>query len=160
MNLLHSVTKVSTLLIAMLCLSPAQAEEITEQQKKWLTETFSRQHQELMPKVAVADMFYGCNRVRKSDAAILSVPVLVTKISKEALAEKLEYCLKEDKLNSDVALNFGLVGCFTDQLSDLTEKDRNDKMVLVENAIKRLSREERQKSFTKCVSEQAIKYIK
>lgn len=140
--------------------SPQQGEQFTGEHKQWLKEQFAQKHQALLPKVAVADMFYACNQARKTDQAIVSLDTLITKVDKNMLAEKLSLCLGDDAVNSDVALNFGLEGCFSDQLSQLDTDDRKNKMTLVKNAITRLSREERQKSFTKCVSEQAIKYIK
>ena len=134
--------------------------EISDEHKAWLMKEFAPKHQALIPKVAVADMFYGCNLARKIDPIPYQLAQIIEQMDKGLLAEKLTACLGEETPQSDTALNFGLVGCFTDQFAELNDADRQKKMALVENAISRLSREQRQKSFTKCVTEQAIKYIK
>ncbi len=33
----------------------------------WLKKRFSKQHQQLIPIVAVADIFYSCNKARRTD---------------------------------------------------------------------------------------------
>ncbi|NMP30441.1 hypothetical protein HII17_02600 [Thalassotalea sp. M1531] len=137
-----------------------QSAAMSEQHKQWLRNEFVPKHQAIIPKVAVADMFYGCNLDRKVDPIPYQLAQIIEKMDKGQLAEKLDLCLKGDTPQSDSALNYGLVGCFTDQLSALPKEERDEKMELVTGAIERLSREQRQKSFTKCVSEQAIKYIK
>ncbi len=141
------------------CFAQEHTSAMTSEHKKWLRDKFSVQHQNIIPKVAVADMFYGCNLVRKTDPTHMPLAMLITKIDKTALAEKLTSCLGEQNIQSEDALNFGLVGCYTDQLSNLPEQEMHQKMQLVHRAINKLSREERQKSFTKCVTEQAIKYL-
>lgn len=137
-----------------------QSSGMTPDHEQWLKNKFSAQHQEIIPKVAVADMFYGCNLARKTEPTNMPFDMLINKVSKPELAEKLDRCLDQDKLNSEQALNFGLIGCYTDIMYALPEQDRKEKMVLVKRAINKLSRAERQKSFTKCVTEQAIKYLK
>jgi len=132
---------------------------MSEQHKQWLKNEFADKHQAIIPKVAVADMFYGCNLVRNIDPIPYQVSQIIKQMDKNKLADKLNQCLNGDTPQSDSALNFGLVGCFTDQLSALSKAERSEKMELVAGAIGRLSREQRQKSFTKCVTEQAIKYI-
>jgi len=127
--------------------------------EKWLKDKFSRQHEDLLPIVAVADMFSACNYERKTDPVNYQVKDLVTKMDRQLLAEKLALCLGEDSLQSDIALNFGLIGCFREQLSELPKEERQQKLALVKRAIASLSREERHKSLTKCVSDQAIKYL-
>lgn len=134
--------------------------DMTAEHKQWLRDKFSRQHQEITPKVAVADMFYGCNLARKSQPTHMPIDMLINKVDKATLAEQLTNCLGEQNLQSEEALNFGLIGCYTDQLSLLPEQEQAQKMQLVRRAIASLSRQERQKSFTKCVTEQAIKYLK
>jgi hypothetical protein len=80
-------------------------------------------------------------------------------MDKIRLAEKLITCLGDDNLQSEVALNFGLLGCFHEQLAHLPESERQQKMMLVKQAILSLSLSERQKSLTQCVTEQAIHYL-
>jgi hypothetical protein len=125
----------------------------------WLMDKYSEQHEKLIPVVAVADMFYACNKVRKVDSTHYQLSDLVTKIDKNQLAEKLALCLGNDEMQSEAALNFGLLGCFHDQLAHLPKSEREQKMALVEKAILSLSRSERKKSFTQCVTEQAIHYL-
>jgi len=136
------------------------ASEMTSEHKQWLRDKFSLQHEELIPIVAVADMFFACNQVRKTDKGNYQVTELMTKISKNELAEKLSACLNGESPKSETALNFGLIGCFHEQLKELPEEDRKVKQKLVRQAIKRLSKVERQKSFTQCVTDQAIGYLK
>lgn len=121
---------------------------------------FAEQHEKLIPIVAVADMFYGCNKERGVDKSYPGVDYLVTKLDKNTLAEKLNSCLKGESPNSDLALNYGLIGCFDEQLKGLPEADRAVKQKLVRQAINKLSKEERKKSFTHCVTDQAISYLK
>lgn len=136
------------------------AEEISPEHQAWLKNQFSEQHQQLIPIVAVADMYFSCNQERKVDATSISLEALVTQQSRAVLADKLINCLGEDDVKSDVALNFGLLGCFHQQLGHLPHNEKAQKMVIVEKAILALSREERQQSFTKCVNAQAIHYLK
>ncbi|WP_448213566.1 hypothetical protein [Colwellia sp. MEBiC06753] len=130
------------------------------EQNQLLQQQYLAKHQEILPKVAVADMFYGCNSTRKSDPIPYQIAQLIEKMDKAQLAEKLNSCLQGETPQSESALNFGLVGCFTDQLSSLPAAEREQKMTLVHGAIERLSREQRQKSFTRCVAKQAIKYVR
>ncbi|OUR61842.1 hypothetical protein A9Q74_08010 [Colwellia sp. 39_35_sub15_T18] len=145
---------------------PAQAfsnnskqEPTTAEYNAWLKEKFSKQHEALIPVVAVADMFYSCNKAREVDSTVEEITYLINEMPKNKLAEKLALCLGEDSMQSDIALNFGLQGCFHEQLAHLPEVERQQKMVLVEKAILSLSRGERKKSFTQCVTEQAIHYL-
>ena len=126
----------------------------------WLKQRFSEQHEKLIPVVAVADIFFSCNQVRKVDDRDYQLIELITVMDRNVLAEKLSLCLGEDKIQSDVALNFGLLGCFHVQLANLPEQERKQKMKLVKQAVASLSLEERKKSFTHCVTEQAIDYLK
>jgi len=112
-----------------------------------------------MPIVAVADMLYACNQTRKVEPVNYKLNDLILNMDKNRLAEKLVLCLNEDNMQSEVALNFGLLGCFHEQLAHLPDVERQQKMALVEKTIKSLSRSERQKSFTQCVSAQAINYL-
>ena len=136
------------------------AEEFTQEHKQWLQQQFGEQHKNLIPIVAVADMYFACNQQRKVDPRNQSLASLVTQVDKNQLANKLMRCLGEDKIKSDEAINFGLLGCFHQQLSGLPEQERAVKMALVEKAIVALSREERQQSFTRCVNAQAMHYLK
>ena len=149
------------LLFSLICLvANASASEMTAEHEKWLKDKFSLQHEKLIPIVAVADIFFACNQVRKTDQENYQVTDLVTKISRNELAEKLSTCLQGELPNSDTALNFGLIGCFHEQLKGLPEADRKVKTKLVKQAIARLSKAERQSSFTQCVTDQAIGYLK
>ncbi len=146
--------------------SPVQAfsnnsrqEPTTSEHNAWLKEKFSKQHEALIPVVAVADMFYACNKIRQVDSTDHPIADLINDMPKDKLAEKLALCLGEDTMQSDIALNFGLQGCFHEQLAHLPKAERQQKMVLVEKAILSLSRAERKKSFTQCVTEQAIHYL-
>lgn len=125
----------------------------------WLKQQFSEKHQQLIPIVAVADMFFSCNKERKVDPIGYQLKELITVMHKDKLAEKLVLCLGNDTMQSDVALKFGLLGCFHDQLAKLPEIERKQKMTLVKRAIGALSLTERKKSFTHCVTQQAIHYL-
>jgi hypothetical protein len=125
----------------------------------WLKDTFSEPHQKLIPVVAVADMLYACNQARRIEPVNYKLNDLIIKMDKNRLAEKLIVCLHEDSMQSDVALNFGLVGCFHEQLAHLPDAERKQKKALVKTTILSLSRSERKKSFTQCVSAQAIHYL-
>ena len=127
---------------------------------QWLKDKFGEQHEKLIPIVAVADMFYACNKARKTDPINYQVKDLITGMNKELLAEKLATCLAGESVKSDLALNFGLTGCFHEQLAQLPNEEKQQKMQLVKQAIASLSRAERQQSFTQCVTDQAIGYLK
>jgi len=133
---------------------------IGEEQKAWLRKRFAAQHQQITPLVAVADMFYACNQVRNAEGEQFTVKFLVEEMDRELLANKLEICLAEDNLNSDAAVNFGLMGCFQEQLAKLPDEERLEKMKLVRTAINSLDRPERQATLTQCVTDQAISYLK
>jgi hypothetical protein len=133
--------------------------EPTDEHNAWLKEKFSKQHQSLMPIVAVADMLFSCNKERKIEPVNYKLNDLIQNMDKNRLAEKLTLCLKEDSMQSEIALNFGLLGCFHEQLAHLPEIERLQKMSLVKKAILSLSLSERKKSFTQCVSAQAIHYL-
>jgi hypothetical protein len=126
----------------------------------WLKKRFSQQHDQLIPIVAVADMFFSCQQNRLADQTQYTVHFLVQKMDKQQLAEKLSRCLAKDTIQSDIALNFGLLGCFHEQLKHLPAAQLQQKMQLVEQSLVNLSYEERKKSFTKCVNEQSISYLK
>lgn len=131
----------------------------TAEHNAWLKNKFSEQHQSLIPIVAVADMLYACNQDRKIEPVTYQFKALILHMDKNRLAEKLLSCLGGDSIQSDIALNFGLLGCFEEQLMHLPDIERQQKMVLVKKAIKALSHNERKKSFTQCVSAQAIHYL-
>lgn len=126
----------------------------------WLKQKFSEQHQKLIPIVAVADMLYSCNKERKIEPVNYKLNDLILNMDKNRLAQKLMLCLGDNDMQSDVALNFGLLGCFHEQLAHLPEIESQQKMVLVKKAILSLSFNERKKSFTQCVTAQAIHYLK
>jgi len=137
----------------------AQQNNLTPEHEAWLKQQFSDQHQQLIPIVAVADMLFSCNLERKIEPVIYKLNDLIVNMDKNRLAEKLIICLGDDGMQSEIALNFGLLGCFHEQLAHLPEAERQQKEVLVKRAILSLSRSERAKSFTQCVTEQAIHYL-
>ncbi|MGB1198641.1 MAG: hypothetical protein ACPG46_06305 [Thalassotalea sp.] len=150
-----------TLLMGSLNVQAQNADQATQQQHNlWLKEKFAQQHESLIPVVAVADMFYACNKKRKVDPIGYQVKELIIKMNRDVLATKLADCLNGETVKSETALNFGLIGCFHEQLQDLPKTERQQKMILVGRAIASLTYQERQKSFTQCVTDQAIGYLK
>lgn len=127
--------------------------------KAWLKNKFGEQHQRLIPIVAVADMLFSCNKARQIEPVNYNLKDLILNMDKNRLAEKLLHCLNEDSLQSEAAINYGLLGCFHEQLAHLPEVEHQQKMALVKKAISSLSFDERKKSFTQCVSAQAIHYL-
>lgn len=123
-----------------------------------LVDKFSKIHQDLMPIVAVADMFYGCNEAQGNKTYEFSE--LINSMDKDVLADNLVNCLGDDNLASDKALNFGIKACFTDQLSQLPKQEQQEKLNQVDQIIASLPRNQRQRSFTQCVNNQTLKYIK
>lgn len=140
--------------------SPEAEKESTQKHNAWLKKKFSEQHKKLIPIVAVADIFYACNIERKVDPIDYKLSDLIVIVDKNILAQKLALCLGDDNIKSEVAINFGLLGCFHEQLAYLPTIERQQKLILVKNAIHALSSSERKKSFTQCVTEQAIHYLK
>jgi hypothetical protein len=127
--------------------------------EQWLKARFGAQHQALIPIVAVADMVYSCEKAQQTESN-LTVKALITQLDKNSLAEKLIACLAGESPKSDIALNYGLQGCFYEQLAGLSLEEKAQKMRIVMEAISTLSRAERQKSFTQCVTDQAIDYLR
>ncbi len=140
--------------------SAPSANQSNKEHNDWLRKRFSEQHQKLIPVVAVADIFYSCNKARQVDDTDYKLSYLITEMDKNVLAEKLDTCLGADTMQSDIALNFGLFGCFEQQLAHLPVAEQKAKMQLVKKAVASLSHEERKKSFTQCVTEQSIYYLK
>ena len=157
--LLTNVLLTSTLLAQNLSDGINTEKENSQEHNAWLKQRFSEQHQKLIPVIAVADMFYACNIERKTDSTDYQLKDLILKMDKNRLAEKLALCLGDDKIQSDIAINFGLLGCFHEQLAHLETAEHQQKMQLVKSAIHLLSSSERKKSFTQCVTEQAIHYL-
>ncbi|MEW6999693.1 hypothetical protein AADZ86_18530 [Colwelliaceae bacterium BS250] len=145
-------------IFSILFLTSTYAQTATDPAKNpdEMIKQFSLLHRDLMPKVAVADMFYGCNLSQEKQ---FSFKELIIDMDKDQLASKLIVCLGEDNLASDVALNFGIKACFIDQLSHLEETEQQKSLNQVNNALAKLSRAERQKSFTQCVNNQTLKYL-
>jgi len=135
---------------------PAQ---LTEHQQ-WLKDKFNDQHTKLIPKVAVADVFFACNNDKNNTYGKYSLSTLITTTHKDILAEKANHCLAGEAISSNIAINYGLLGCFQDQFKNLPENERESKLNQVKTAFKTLSKAERQKSFTKCVINQSITYLK
>ena len=140
--------------------APLYAEQSqTLDTNQWLKARFGAQHQALIPIVAVADMLYGCQKKQHANQSA-TIKTLITELDKNTLAEQLITCLKGESPKSDIALNYGLEGCFHEQLAGLSATEKQQKMRLVTNAIAALSRADRQKSFTQCVTDQAISYLR
>ncbi|WP_371187243.1 hypothetical protein [Thalassotalea maritima] len=143
--------------LILLSLSVTSATVANEQQNNDLVNAFAEQHQQLMPKVAVADMYAGCLLAKQQTPP--SMAELILKTDKKELADNLINCLGDSSLASDVALNSGIRACFLDQMSNLEADQRQQNMQQVEAAITQLPRAERQKSFTQCVNNQTLKYL-
>ncbi|WP_136038003.1 hypothetical protein [Candidatus Colwellia aromaticivorans] len=158
--LLTSVLLTSALLAQDLSKGVNTEKKSAQEHNAWLKQRFSEQHKKLIPVIAVADMFYACNIERKVDPIDYQLSDLVLTMDENRLAQKLALCLGDDTIQSDVAINFGLLGCFHEQLAHLPKVERQQKMLLVNNAIHALSSNERKKSFIQCVTEQAIHYLK
>jgi hypothetical protein len=134
--------------------------ESTQEHNAWLKQRFTEQHQKLIPVIAVADIFYACNMKRKVEVIDYQFSDLILIMDKNLLAQKLALCLGDDTIQSEIAVNFGLTGCFYEQLAYLPTDEHKQNMLLVKKGIKSLSIRERKKSFTLCVTEQAIHYLK
>lgn len=146
--------------VAVVFSSALHAEQSqTLDRDQWLKARFGAQHDALIPVVAVADMLYGCQQVKHADNSV-NFKSLLTQLDKNHLAEKLLACLAGESPKSDEALNYGLTGCFNEQFAHLPLAEKQQKMLLVGKAINGLSRAERQKSFTQCVTDQAIHYLR
>ncbi len=148
------------MLVYMISTVSLASTQIASNDEQALKNRFAQQHQAMIPIVAVADMFFACNRQRHSENYDYQIDELVTKMDKGELAQKLDNCLAGESLKSDVALNFGLIGCFHSQMTKLDQKSYDEKMGQLELLLVQLPREERQKTFTKCVTEQAIYYLR
>lgn len=122
-----------------------------------MLQEFSQRHQQLMPKVAVADMFYGCH-IANNDAEF-TLPYLIKDMDRKLLADKLSQCLGEETIASDKALNFGITACFIDQIGHLPADEQTQRLNDVKAVLPELPRIERQKSFTQCVNNQTLKYM-
>jgi hypothetical protein len=148
------------LFISLLVSTPLQAAQSqTLEMNQWLKARFGAQHQALIPIVAVADMLYSCQQQKKK-AESLTIKALITQLDKNTLAEQLIICLAGESPKSDTALNYGLKACFYEQFSHLPLAEKQQKMAVVTETIATLSRRERQKSFTQCVTDQAIHYLR
>jgi hypothetical protein len=146
--------------ISLLVSAPLQAAQSqTLEMNQWLKARFGAQHQALIPIVAVADMLYSCQQ-QKQKAESLTIKALITQLDKNTLAEQLITCLAGESPKSDTALNYGLKACFYEQFSHLSLAEKQQKMAVVTQTIATLPRSERQKSFTQCVTDQAIHYLR
>jgi len=91
-------------LVIFLLLSQGIFAQTLNQNDQALKQRFNDKHQALIPVVAVADMFFACNRQRHSDNYDYQIIDLVKKMDKGKLAEKLANCLAGESLKSDIAL--------------------------------------------------------
>lgn len=152
--------KVCCSLLFAFIFSHVNATELrSPEHEQWLKDKFGAQHQQLIPVVAVTNMFVECNKQRQYISQNYSVKEVLKNVNRDDLAIQLAGCLGDDDIKSEQALNFGLKSCFNEQLAHLPQTEREQKMKLVNAAIGSLSRSERQKSFTQCVTEQAINYL-
>ncbi len=147
------------LLLSHSVVAEDSAKDLTEREQ-WLKTLFSKQHEELIPKVAVADMFFACNIENNNEFGNKSLPELINNESKERLAEKLTACLNGVSVKSEQAINYSLLGCFHDQFKKLSDDEKNNKIQLVKQAIASLDITEKKKSLSQCVTDQAITYLK
>lgn len=148
-------------LLSLVCsfnVMSAQEDDLSEHQE-WLKNKFAEQHNKLIPVVAVADMLFACNKNNDQGYGEYSLDILITKMDKTRLAEKLSSCLGDESVSSEQAINYGLLGCFSDQLNDLPANEKEERMTLVRKAINSLSLDEKKKSFTQCVTDQSISYL-
>lgn len=148
------------LLLIGLFLPAYGSQQMADEHKRWLKEKFADQHQQLIPIVAVADIFYGCDQARHQGRVGMPIKSLIIGMDKNELAEKLITCLAGQSIQSDQAINFGLIGCFTEQFAYLPKAEQQEKLAQVTAALTTLSYQERQKSFTQCTTLQAIDYLK
>lgn len=135
------------------------SQELTKDHAKWLKEQMSAKHQQLIPKVMVADIYFACNIDKKIEPLTYPLSHLITRVSKAHLSEKLISCLGNHNIRSEQAINYGLVACFSEQFSELSKQEQQANMKKVRKAIASLSAIEKQQSFLKCTTEQAIEYI-
>lgn len=145
---------------SLACSFEANEQNNLTDHQQWLKDRFNDQHNQLIPVVAVADMLFACNQANGYVYGKSSLKALITQTSKERLAEKLESCLAGESVNSDTAINYGLLGCFHDQLDGLPQVEKDERMKLVKKAILSLSISEKKQSFTQCVTDQSIAYLK
>ena len=89
----------------------AEEKDLSEHQE-WLKNKFAEQHNKLIPVVAVADMLFACNKDNDQGYGEYSLDILITKMDKTRLAEKLSSCLGDESVSSEQAINYGLLGCF------------------------------------------------
>lgn len=147
------------ILLLMVMSSAIVAKELTQEHADWLKDKMLVKHKELIPKVMVADIYFGCNLEKKIEPITYPLSHLVEKVSKKLLSEKLVSCLGNSDIRSEQAINYGLVVCFSQQFKELTKEEQQENMQKVRSAIATLTRNEKQQSFLKCTTQQAIQYI-
>lgn len=157
-SLLNKIT--ASVLLTSIVFSVHGSQQLADEHKRWLKEKFADQHQQLIPIVAVANIFYGCEQARHQEREAIPIKSLIIKMDKNELANKLITCLAGNTIQSEYAINFGLIGCFTEQFSYLPKGEQQEKLAQVKEALTVLSYQERQKSFTQCTTMQAIDYLK
>ncbi|TKB46305.1 hypothetical protein [Thalassotalea mangrovi] len=136
------------------------AGEDTAKSQQELVQNFTEIHQNMMAKVAVADMLFGCKLEKQEvEASGSELQTYIVDTDRNSLAEQLMACIGEENIGSEMALNFGIIGCFSDQTRHLEQQEQQQKMTQVADAMKVISKEERQKSFTQCVNNQALQYL-
>lgn len=126
---------------------------------QWLKKEFSAQHESLIPIVAVASILSGCNTIRQVEPITYQIKSLIVETDKTELAEKLIACLGDDEIKSEQAIDFGIVGCFSVQFETLEPAEKVEKTNQVTALLTSLSYQEKQQSFTKCTTMQAIEYL-
>ena len=126
---------------------------------QWLKKEFSAQHESLIPIVAVASILSGCNEIRQIEQITYQLKNLIVETDKAVLAEKLITCLGDDEIKSEQAIDFGIIGCFGVQFETLELAEKVAKTNQVKALLTSLSYQEKQQSFTKCTTMQAIEYL-
>jgi hypothetical protein len=124
-----------------------------------LIETLAIRHQQLMTVVAVADIYFGCQQANPAQHQSYPHSELISKINPNALAEKLEACLNTMPLKSEKAIEYGLIGCISDQVKGLAEEKQQQHLAKLKALLSKLTIAEKQKNFTKCVNDQALEYL-
>ncbi|TLU65274.1 hypothetical protein FE810_08240 [Thalassotalea litorea] len=155
-----TLRRLASLFISSAFTFSAFAAENTSTNEQDLVNNFAEIHQNLMAKVAVADMYFGCQLANQDTPQTSdSIETLILRTDKDTLGQQLIDCLGEDSIGSDKALNYGITGCFSDQTKHLAKQEQQQKMTQVAQAIESLDKTERQKSFTQCVNNQALQYL-
>lgn len=144
--------------ILIFCVYIAGSFSVLANQDKAFTE-YKQKHQQLIPKVLVADIYYGCIVKGKQQTPEHSLNHMISVLTKDSLAQLTLTCLGDTSIQSEQATDYGLYGCFASQMAFLEAEVFHQKMAQVDQLIETLAVKEKQKSLSQCVSDQAIAYI-